>query len=381
MHGVAAARGTWPQENRHDILHRVRLGSYVAIELAFGAALVAAAIGGGTIGIRELRRAVASEAFAATTPRPDPVVPVRMTRAGELAPVPAPMSLFEGVADDVLLSPLRESEVVRVKFNTGGASISLRLEFENGARAAFKPEQLNWQSMPRKEVAAYRIDRLLGLSAVAPAIGREFGAAELFDKLDPDFAWVLPRLKTEIVQRDGRVRGELSWWIPEIKYAVVGGFRVDSVEGIVTWKRYLAAGAPIPHREWSMAAQLSDMVVFDFLINNPDRWSGGNVRTDEDQRVLYFMDNTMAFAPMPAGSVKSRTYLSRVEKFSRAHIRALRGLDESRLRAALGEDTAPFEELLTAEEIDSLLSRRAFILAYVDGVLAAHGEANVLVFP
>ena len=47
------------------------------------------------------------------------------------------------------------------KLNIGGSSLSIRLDFASGARAAFKPHQIWPQSKPRREIAAYRIDRYL----------------------------------------------------------------------------------------------------------------------------------------------------------------------------------------------------------------------------
>ena len=346
-----------------------------------GAGLVVAMSAAGVAGVRALDTATERTAHAAMAPGP---TAVRPPDRAELAPVPGELTVFHGVSDDLLLQPLREGAISEVEVNSGGSSISLRIDFDNGARAAFKPQQVSWHSMPRKEIAAYRINRLLGMSSVAPAIGRAFSFDELIERLDPEHAFHLPRLQEEILRdAEGRVVGELSWWIPIIDHAKVDGFRVDSMEGIVTWKRYLTADAPVPHAQWPMVAQISDMVLYDFLINNPDRWSGGNVRCSEDRTTLYFMDNTMGFAPQPQGNSKSRIYLERVQKFSRALVRALRVLDESRIRDALAvdADAGPFDPLLQPDELEALLARRDYALRYIDGLIAVYGEDSVLVFP
>ena len=44
-----------------------------------------------------------------------------------------------------------------------------------------------------------------------------------------------------------------------------------------------------------MAAQVSTLIVFDFLTANPDRYSGGNMKMSPDGKQLFFMDNTMSF--------------------------------------------------------------------------------------
>ena len=72
------------------------------------------------------------------------------------------LPLFHGVADEVLMRPIRAGRIKSIKFNRGGSSISLRIDFTNGARAAFKPRQTNPQTVPRREIAAYRLNRMVG---------------------------------------------------------------------------------------------------------------------------------------------------------------------------------------------------------------------------
>lgn len=289
--------------------------------------------------------------------------------------------MFLGVADEVLLAPLRDSPVAKVKFNHGGSSISLRIDFENGARAAFKPRQINWQSVPRREVVAFRLNRLLGLSSVPPAIGRRFEMSDLLANLHPESQYYRPRLQAEMIRQDGWVVGELSWWIPVIKRGRVGGYEIDSMEGIVSWKRYLSVGANIPRRDKPLVSQISDMVLFDFIINNPDRWSGGNARVSDDQRLLYFMDNTLSFGDDLDGHPKARVYLERCQTFSRTLVDRLRNLQESELREVLERDVEPFDFFLHDAEITAVMSRRDHALQYIDDLIRQHGADQVLVFP
>ncbi|MFH0902616.1 MAG: hypothetical protein V2A73_18455 [Pseudomonadota bacterium] len=305
----------------------------------------------------------------------------RLDAPARLNPVATPFGVFRGIRDDYLLEPLRDSTVVRSKFNRGGSSISLRVDFSSGARAAFKPEQTNLQSIPRKEVAAYRIDRLLGINAVPPAIARELPVADLIARLDPGSRALLPRFMREAKQgEEGTVAGELSWWIPELVDARIEGFEIDDVNGIVLWKRYLTVGAPVPVSAERLVEQISKMVSFDFLINNPDRWSGANTKTSPDGRVLFFMDNTMSFGPEPSGVMKVHVYLGRVQRFSRSLYQALRRLSLDDLREAMLVDTGPYEQLLSDREMDAVITRRDRLVDYIDSLIAAHGEQAVLVF-
>lgn len=289
-------------------------------------------------------------------------------------------TMFDGVRDELLLAPLRTGEVKRVRFNQGGSSISLRIEFANGARAAFKPRQINMQSNPRKEVAAFRVNRLLGLSSVPPCVGRRFSKAKFLGALDYFSQRYLPRINAEVTFTGEYLDGELSWWIPVIEHAMIGPYRVDTTDGIVTWMHYMRPGIEIPDAYRERLAQISDMILFDYIIDNSDRWTGGNARTDEAGQVLYFMDNTMSFGRDPQGHEKSQLYFKRARRFSRRLVHRLRQLTPEDFRRALSYDAAPFDNLLTKAELWALLQRRRHALEYIDQLIAAHGEDNILAF-
>lgn len=365
----------------------MRLGTCVAFELLTGIG-IAAGIGlGATYGVEAVRDAFQREAQAATTSVAERGVPGRIQPVDEAVRIEPPAlavqpAMFEGVRDDILLAPLRVGGIARVKVNRGGSSISLRIDFDNGARAAFKPQQTNFQTVPRREVAAYRINRLLGLRSVAPAVGRRFSAAELKAAIVPEQRGHIARLDAEMITAgDGTVAGELSWWIPVIKQARVNGFRIDGVDGIVTWKRLLSVGNAVPQDDYRMVSQISDMVLFDHLINNSDRWTGGNARASDNGEFLYFMDNTLSFGISAEGHERAIIYLRRSQKFSRRLVQRLRDLSREQLRDALGSDLGPFDYLLTDDEMSSLLDRRDYALAYIDELIATYGDEAVLVFP
>jgi len=166
-----------------------------------------------------------------------------------------------------------------------------------------------------------------------------------------------------------------------IKGGKVAGFPMDATDGIVTWKKYLRPGATIPPGDVALCRQISDMIAFDFLIDNIDRWTGNNAQVSPDSSVLYFMDNTMSLTADRRGHRKSETYLSRVATFSRRLVERLRGLTADEVRTAVAEDIEPFDSLLTERELDALMSRRDALLEYIDGLIAEHGEDKVLAFP
>jgi len=360
----------------------VRLVGWVLIELAAGVSLAAGVAGGVYYGSRGIA-SLASAAYAAEAPAPPrhATLPPLERALRPRASLTAPSSYFLGIKDEILVEPLLDHEVTKVKFNRGGSSISLRLDFEGGWRAAFKPDQTNEQTVPRKEIAAYRISRLLGLEAVSPAVGRRFLLKDLIDKVDEGSRDMIPRvLEQTIVDEEGMTAGELSWWIPIIVDAKLDNVTIDSPEGMTAWHKYLAAGAPEPYSARALLPQISNMVVFDYLINNSDRWSGSNAKGSPDGKTLFFMDNTLSFGPVPEGSPKTRGALDHVQKFSRALVRKVRALAEPELRAAM-TDAGPYEHVLTDGELAAVLFRRESFLAYVDGLVDELGEAEVLCYP
>ena len=157
----------------------MRLGRYVAAE----ALVLASALAGMAWATRasvhffsEHRRAevrqpgsqrgVSPELSAALLPRGDLSSPPNPTIFEE------PAGTFLGMSDEMLLERVRHQPILGMKLNKGGSTLSFRVEFADGSRAAFKPAQTDLRTIPRKEVAAYRLNRLLGLNAVPPAAPR-----------------------------------------------------------------------------------------------------------------------------------------------------------------------------------------------------------------
>ncbi|HEX2658650.1 MAG TPA: hypothetical protein VHU40_10270 [Polyangia bacterium] len=282
---------------------------------------------------------------------------------------------FLGMADDLLLDRLRKQKVARLKLNRGGSSLSFRVDFADGSRAAWKPAQTNAQTVPRKEVAAYRLNRLLGLDAVPPAAPRSLSKDELFGALHPETQAFVPRIRAEtIIGPSGQIAGEASYWIPVIKDC-----DLDTPEGHQLMASWLTQNEPIPYERRELAAQVAILTVFDFLIANPDRYSGGNMKTSEDGKKLFFMDNTMSFFLESQGTDKNRANLLRQQRFSRHLHEALALVDVPTLQRLLREPDGT--EVLTDAEIRAVVQRREYVQRYVADLIKQHGEAKVLCFP
>ena len=386
----------------------MRLGTCVALEAVVGVALLGGVAAGGLYGIEAAHDyADTLQPAAEAAPAPAPVVTVKpiappvaivarevVAPAAAAAPAPAPApapahpetptapSTAFPAPDAQLVAPLLDAPLTRAKFNQGGTSLSLRLDFASGGRAAFKPEQIHSHSNPRREIAAYRIDRLLGIGRVPPAVGREFPLDEFVAAFDDRVRrFGKARIAEEGRPKKGVLAGELSWWIPEIDRARINGFLIDSDDGVVTWRRELKVGARIPADHRWVVEQISTMTLFDFVIDNIDRWSGGNIRIAPGGRDIFFMDNTMSFTKDRVGHRKGQLYLQRVQVFSRRLVNRLRVITEQDVRDAIGHDTGPFDELLTDVEISAVMARRDLAIAYIDRLITKHGEDAVLALP
>jgi hypothetical protein len=355
----------------------VRLPSYIAVELTVATALLAGGGLGVARGARALRDELASHAAVERLTLAPPSARRDLSRVPDLRVAMESAGTFLGMSDELLLERVRKQPIVRFKLNHGGSSLSFRVDFADGSRAAWKPTQTNTQTIPRKEVAAYRLNRLLGLNAVPPAASRAVTREELLSHLHPESVAALPRIEAEtLFGPGGKVMGTASYWVPVIKDS---GF--DTPEGQKQAQEWLSQGQAIPPDQRAIAAQLSDLVVFDFLTSNPDRYSGGNMKMSPDGGQLFFMDNTMSFFMDHTGTEKNRQALLKTQRFSRAMVSALDRVTVPTLEQVLAEETGTPYEILTPSEISAVVARGDMVRQYVTVLIREFGARNVLAFP
>ena len=361
----------------YKIAATVRLPGYVAAELTIAVALLGGGAVGARYGVRQVRATLAARAHtvpaAVPLPERDDLSDLRDLRVSLET-----SGTFLGMSDELLLERVRTQPIVRFKFNHGGSSISFRVEFADGSRAAWKPTQTNTQTIPRKEIAAYRLNRLLGLNAVPPAAPRAVSRDELLSHLHPESLEFLPRIKAEtIFNPSGISYGTASYWIPVIKDS---GF--DTPEGQRLSTAWLTVGGePIPRDRMAFAAQISDLILFDFLTSNPDRYSGGNMKMSPDGTELFYMDNTMSFFVDPNGTEKNREVLVRTQRFSRKLYESLDRVTVPTLQRALAQEAGAAYDILTPAEIAAVVGRRQVIQQHIRELIAKFGTHEILFFP
>lgn len=234
---------------------------------------------------------------------------------------------------------LSSAEVLDLeRFETKGVTRPRRAELSNGvcsARAVFKtideyePRKrfadgevvFGFRDSYKHEIAAWKLDRMLGLGLVPPCVER----------------------------RIGRDVGSLCLWI----------------EGTMTeWERGQELKlSPPDARAWN--DQMHTIRLFLQLIADQDYRNVSNLLVDENFRI-YKIDSSRAF--------RSDSELRKADaltRFSRSAIDALRRLDPD-------EVTAELQPWLSRGQITGLLARRDQILALAESRVAERGEDAVL---
>jgi hypothetical protein len=181
--------------------------------------------------------------------------------------------------------------------------------------------ELDFRDSFRNNVAAYRLDRILGLRMIPVTVVRNV------DQKPASF----------------------TWWVDRVKMDEKKRFQQNiSSPDATAWNH-----------------QIFVVRVFDQLIYNVDR-NLGNLLIDEDWRI-WMIDHTRAFKVFK--DLKTPKNLG--DHCERKLLAALRGLDANTLKAEM-------KDLLSPPQIDGLLARRDRIVAYYDEKIAALGEDKVL---
>ncbi|MCJ7612557.1 MAG: hypothetical protein MUP19_09865 [Candidatus Aminicenantes bacterium] len=181
------------------------------------------------------------------------------------------------------------------------------------------------------EVAAYRLDKLLGLNMIPPTVERSYNGP-----------------------------GSLQLW----------------VESWMTLKKKMDDKVKIPSYKifyWNRALYLQRF--FDNLIANEDRHQNNYLIT-KDWR-MYLIDHSRSFRTY-GDFLKKLLYTDKrrdgpmeMQEIPRALVDKIKTLNFEAIRQAVGD-------YLTDDEINGMLTRRDLILKELDRICKKNGEANVL---
>jgi len=280
---------------------------------------------------------------------------------------------------DTILKALSQSELSALR-PVGSTSTVFRSQLDAPFRAAFKAATQRRPLGPVAEVAAYRLARCLGLDNVPPAVLRRVPVSVLQQQLDAEFVRQWPRIAPRLLtEHDGSVEGAAIFWIEGLRKLDLASPSVRAGT-----QRVLSLSEPLPDPPPPLAAGLSSLLAFDYLIGNWDRWSGGNVKGDATGQILYARDQDAAFGGRLSEPLQRRLLdpVLATERFSRQFVQRLRALTRSAYHSELARD-AVFAERPRLDErsLARLFDRRATLLSHVNALIEERGEQRVLAFP
>ena len=258
----------------------------------------------------------------------------------------------------------------------GHSSVVLRMRTVARVTAAMKVRSHDIPDGYRYEIAAYRLSRALELDNVPPATYRRVRWTEIRNRFHDD---MLDRRRS--VKR--RVLWDEDDSAPAAAIYLVRGMRSVGYEDVSKWADWVRGG-DIPEGKELLARDFSNMAVFDMLIGNWDRFSGGNFPADATRQRALLRDNDRGFST-PLLEPRFNRLLERLaatERFSRSVFERLRALDEEAIvRALEGDPINGVEPLLDQRQIADVLERRATVLSHISALIDERGEDEVLVFP
>lgn len=306
---------------------------------------------------------------------PPPELPGNPYSEPTPAPAPAPSApaavarrpgrSFGSVSEEDILEALRNAPIQALN-NVGNTSVNLRVDLPGDIDGSYKPSEERHPEHYRAEIAAFRLNQLLGLERVPPAVFRRVPRASL-----PNGE------RYGIFFTEEQSRGAMIYWVPVLRSA-----GISSPEAFEAWMTQLTVGTRILPRDRARAEEISTLLVFDFLIANWDRWNGLNTLQDGSGHLVY-RDNNGGFQEPLSATRYNRVlrFLHRTQRFSRRVIERARALTLESLQRSIAPDAVGDEALLNDVQLRAVLRRRDTLLAYVNELVARYGEAEVYAFP
>ncbi len=328
-------------------------------------------------------------------PRFGPLIERAIDADPHYAPKPRTIGLDDGIS--------------AIKYLGGGSTITLRFIADDKVVGAFKPRQKRRQSDFRSEIAAWRLCPLIRCSFAIPYNEHVRLRADTFNRLYDriqsqkqrnyqknftDLAplkdrhgvrWIHGTLKTWVHDFVPFPIERADIWQPWLSLKPGEAVSLDelAIPAAASFKglgpRFDALATHLNNTSrLQLARQLSQLLVFDFLITNWDRFSlqpefyGTNCQFKRGR--IVSIDNGAAFGISSSPRVENN--LRRVQRFSRQQLRAIRRLDRSATFARLFPRASNYDKRRFA-----LFSRqRKALLKYVDGLVNRFGKKAVLCF-
>ncbi|MBU1219513.1 hypothetical protein KKF34_16460 [Myxococcota bacterium] len=214
---------------------------------------------------------------------------------------------FSGLNMGAVLDILSYERLSRIWLaQTGGRTVKFRFNVNAPKNTGvdflgvFKPAHrkmdfANWKG----EIAAFRLAKLLGINNIPPATVRQVSTSTLRNIVSNHQDQKLQEIfKKHVLTEESWINGAAIVWISDAT-------NWEPDENIMS---LLSSPSASESTDLKLLRQLSDMILIDFLTNNYDRFSGGNLLRDGGDN-LYFIDNGAAFTPEQEWKRNWRFYL------------------------------------------------------------------------
>jgi hypothetical protein len=178
-----------------------------------------------------------------------------------------------------------------------------------------------------------------------------------------------------VVDRRGMVVGSASAWVPTLEHV-----NMHLAPARRVWSRYVNPAFPLPEdpRERERARQVSEVLVFDYLAANYDRWNCCNIAADENGD-LVFRDNDAGWVPNVINNLGSPGV---VRRLPRSLYEAIQRATPEALRASIAQDPEGARgHLIPDQSYTGYEMRRQAMLNAIRRAIARYGEAAVLPWP
>jgi len=275
--------------------------------------------------------------------------------------------MYRGRSEDEWIRRMREQPVVRVVERFQSTLYVWHLDLGDGIEISFQPEQVNLETFWRREVASWHLARLLGITNRAPpTVSRRIPVAALGRTA---------RNVELVVDRRGMVVGSASAWVPTVAHV-----NMHLAPARRVWSRWVNPEHPLPEdpRERERARQVAEVLVFDYLAANYDRWNCCNIGADENGD-LVFRDNDAGWAPRVINNLGSPGVTRRVPRYL---YESMQRATPEALRASIAQDPEGARgHLIPDAAYVGYETRRQAMLASLRRMIARHGEAAVLAWP
>ena len=187
----------------------------------------------------------------------------------------------------------------------------------------------------------------------------------------------LPRIQAETIFNPlGKTAGVVSYWVPEIRDS-----GLDTPEGQRTSSLWLMQGTFIPPDKRPIAAQLSDLILFDFLTANPDRLVG---RQHQDvagrRRSCTSWTTPWRSSSTPRATCATGRRCCAPSASPGTWSRALDRVTVATLERLMMSEVDG-DEVLTPSEIKAVVARREVAQRHIAAVAGQFGEDEILLFP